>query len=92
MSEAKFTKGEWQIFGDWGIKDSSGRLIAQFEPLNDEISIGNTAESFANANLMKTSPKMYKMLENLARMLTDTGIHPIANDIEKLLSEARGDL
>uniref|UniRef100_UPI003563C9F6 hypothetical protein n=1 Tax=Shewanella sp. TaxID=50422 RepID=UPI003563C9F6 len=48
---------------DWGIKDCNGRLIAQFEPLSDDISNCNTDESFANAHLIAAAPEMYKMLE-----------------------------
>lgn len=69
MSEAKFTKGPWKVNGDWMIIDSTGRLIAQFEPLNDELSNGNTKESFANAALIAAAPEMYDMLQKAANEL-----------------------
>jgi hypothetical protein len=65
MKESKFTEGPWRVEGDWMIVDSTGRLIAQFEPLNDELSNGNTIESFANAQLIKSAPLLYKALSNM---------------------------
>lgn len=91
MKETKFTKGPWLIFGDWGIKDKNDRLIAQFEPLNDDISPGNTDESFANAYLIAAAPDMYELLDKLSPMLTDINANSMASEIEQLLAKARGE-
>lgn len=82
---AKFTKGPWGVHGDWMIVDSSGRLIAQFEPLNDDLSNANTPESFANAHLIAAAPEMYKALDDLANG------RGLDFPIEQLLKKARGE-
>lgn len=90
MSQTKFTKGPWKVYGDWMIIDSNGRLIAQFEPLNDELSNGNTAESFANAYLIAAAPEMYEMLERVAQTaLPETGA--LFDEVQRLLAKARGE-
>lgn len=91
MKETKFTKGEWLIFGDWGIKDKNDRLIAQFEPLNDDISPGNTDESFANAHLIAAAPEMYDLLSTIE---SDSNQVPtwLWDRIQQVLAKARGEL
>lgn len=89
MSEAKFTKGPWRVNGDWMIVDSTDRLIAQFEPLNDELSNGNTKESFGNAALIAAAPEMYEMLSAL--MKKEDSLTPTAAAIGWLLKKARGE-
>lgn len=61
----KHTKGPWVVFGDWGIKDIDGRIIATFEALNDDLSNANSDESFANAELIAAAPDLLEALENL---------------------------
>lgn len=57
MSETKFTKGEWQVWGDWAIKDctSAENLIATFEDGN-----------FDDAHLIAAAPDMYGVLNELS--------------------------
>jgi hypothetical protein len=86
----KFTKGPWEIFGDWAINDSNGRLIAQFEPLCDDISLANTDESFANAHLIAAAPEMYALLKNI--QLEHCNTAKLYNEIDDLLAKARGEL
>ena len=86
---AKFTKGPWSVKGDWMIVDSTERLIAQFEPLNDEISNGNTPESFANAALIACAPEMYGLLSKLQ---IEGGLGTARHrEIDRLLAKARGE-
>lgn len=88
MSEAKFTKAPWKVSGDWMIVDSTERLIAQFEQLNDELSNGNTKESFANAALIAAAPEMYEMLSALLPQIAGS---PAALRVNRILSKARGE-
>lgn len=64
---SKHTPGPWIVFGDWAIQDKNNRLIAQFEPLNDDGN-GNSEESFANADLIAAAPELLEALQNLTRM------------------------
>lgn len=90
---AKFTKGPWSVKGDWMIVDSNERLIAQFEPLNDELSNGNTPESFANASIIACAPEMCEMLEQFKDFAVRQGWqHVLINEAEKLLAKARGEV
>lgn len=92
MKNKCFTEGKWSIFGDWGIVDEKGRLIASFEPLNEELSSGNSEESFANARLIKASPKMYNLLEDIFEYLKTTkGHEPFYGEINDLLEDIRGE-
>ena len=84
----KFTKSPWQVKGDWMIVDSNDRLIAQFEPLNDELSNSNTPESFANAALIAAAPEMYEMLKVLLPQIAGS---PAALKVNRLLAKARGE-
>lgn len=53
--------------------------------------IWNCKNKESNAHLIKTSPKMYKMLEMLSGQLTDINAHHAAKEIDELLAEARGE-
>lgn len=44
-----------------------------------------------DAKLMEKSPDMYEMLSKLSSMMTDINAHTVANEIESLLAEARGE-
>lgn len=94
MSE--FTKGPWAVFGDWGITDIGGRFIAQFEPLSDDISSGNSSESFANANLIAAAPDMYETLQSIINTwdgpLYRHEMAPNIDKARKALAKARGEL
>lgn len=99
MSETRFTKAPWRVNGDWMIVDSTDRLIAQFEPLNDELSNGSTKESFANAALIAAAPEMYEMLDSIRQCLEWGYSHDeiagqlldYTNGLKVLLSKARGE-
>ena len=79
--EAKFTKGDWVVWGDWAIKSSiNGELIASFECYG-----GRSQESFANANLIASAPDMYSKLKEIA----DNNFFTV--EIEEILSKARGE-
>ena len=56
MSDTKFTKGEWSTDG-MGIVESGTRIVCD--------TYVTCKEDLANANLIKASPKMYKMLESV---------------------------
>ncbi len=97
----KFTPAPWKVRGDWQILDSNERLIAQFEPLNDELSNGNTPESFANADLIAAAPEMYEMLSSIPDAQRKhygdgMGLHiamiVLAEQVEQLLAKARGEV
>lgn len=101
MSEAKFTKGPWEIDKSYQtmllITDSLGSAVAEVDSAGfysgeyDEWTVSPTETQKANASLMKTSPKMYEMLSKLSSMMTDINAHTVANEIESLLAEARGE-
>ena len=107
MSEAKFTKGEWQVVNGIfvGSRPHDSNIL-------DACCI-NLDEARANALLISKAPKMYEMLESVAcelRMLIDevnkqrashinsqTETEPdyhdmeTLHDIQVLLKEARGE-
>mgnify|MGYP000093891811 CR=1 FL=1 len=100
MSEAKFTNGEWCANSElnytidhvdslecgWREIGSKGVTIAVVTTTNS-----NDDEMDANFYLMKSAPKMYKMLEMLSGQLTVINAHHAAKEIDDLLSEARGE-
>lgn len=79
MSEAKFTKGPWKVWGDWAIKDCTPdeNLIATYEH-----------GEFANANLIAAAPEMYEMLEAIATLR----IVPTERKLSELLAKVRGEI
>ena len=83
--EAKFTKGKWSIFGDWGIcKDGcEADLIGTFEPRGF-----GQKEGFANAHLIAAAPEMYEMLSDIRDAIAEDHW---AKDIDNLLAKARGE-
>ena len=99
--EAKFTKGEWELvkFGDgygvWSVHEHT--CVAEVK--TDFSSEAYQEEMTANVHLMKTSPKMYKMLESLSELMPflDEQTHPqiecdaLKYGIDSLLAEARGE-
>ena len=93
MDKTKFTSAPWIVKGDWMITDSNDRLIAQFEPLNNELSNSNTPESFANAHLISAAPDMYEMLSDLYKSLfvdLTTDNLPSCSELSAVLLKARG--
>lgn len=87
----EFTKGEWEIFGDWGIraKKSDRQLSENNCHATFEYDRGASGEGFANAHLITAAPDMYTMLKNvLDNYETDTHLD---NQIEVILKKARGE-
>ena len=83
MSEAKFTKGEWIVYGDWAIKrKGTTEILASFEERGF-----NNQEGFANAHLIAVAPEMYAMLENIHKNCR----LPLERDLVNLLEKARGE-
>ena len=62
----KFTKGPWQVWGDWAIKDCTPaeNLIGTFEPIGHSVNV-----AFDNAHLIAAAPDMYAMIDSLAKEL-----------------------
>lgn len=91
--ETNFTKGDWELvkFGDgygvWG--DNSGDTCV-LEVKTNFTNENYESEMVANVHLMKTSPKMYKMLEEIA--ISMECFHGVDTEsIFELLAEARGE-
>ncbi len=97
MSEAKFTKGPWRLnkqFDTFLCVDSQCHsMVCDIDCDTDHNTglIFPNKEQLANANLIAAAPEMYEMLECLSSQLTDINAHSAVNDIEKLLSKARGE-
>ena len=83
MSEAKFTKGEWEVKSTSihpariKVKDKKG--------MNGRI-IGDV-RSIEDANLMALAPEMYELLEFISENPSETNVI----EIRKLLAKARGE-
>lgn len=97
MSESKFTKGPWKIYGDWGIQPESAKsdenIFATFESVT--LDNGNN-NGFDNAHLICAAPSMYKFIEIFIVMVehgnTDcvTVNETMADEARLLLAKARG--
>lgn len=106
MNDTKFTRGDWAILPAEEDKEClrirgtllGGRYkIANVIDLKEHHNGMNwcareRAESMANANLIKTSPKMYMALQSIL----DSPYTELQEEdfemIEKVLAEARGEL
>lgn len=83
MSDTKFTKGEWST-DDMGIVESGNRIVCD--------TYMTCKEDLANANLIKASPKMYKILESIYESARYAGTYSSEMDeIKAVLAEARGE-
>ncbi|AUR92548.1 hypothetical protein NVP1173O_72 [Vibrio phage 1.173.O._10N.261.55.A11] len=81
MSEAKFTKGEWEV--EIGCSQAFVATENKFiHESNVDIATGNRNERIANAHLIAAAPEMYEFIE------THMGGHPEA---EEILAKARGE-
>lgn len=99
--KTKFTKGGWEIFGDWGIRaKKSDRQLCENEcHATFEYDRGSEGEGFANAHLIAAAPDMYHKLKEMAELLT--ALNPLTHanieldcqvyEIEQLLTKARGE-
>ena len=96
--EAKFTKGPWRVFGDWGIQaknEVSCLATFEFTRLDD-----GTSNGFDNAHLIAAAPDMYKLLQKFLPMDEDgngwdfqyiEGSEHLGEQVVKLLAKARGE-
>lgn len=100
MSNEKFTKGEWAINNKTGTDSIINISVGDFEIEHgcSSITLYNQ-DSDANAQLVKAAPEMYRLLEDMSKLmvLLDPQTHPqieldaVKYDIDALLSKARGD-
>lgn len=81
MSNTKFTKGEWKVYGDWGVSYGENKFIA--EASGD---VGSE-ERFYNLRLISAAPDLYEALRCFA---TGEGLPP-GQTIEGILAKARGE-
>ncbi|AKA61250.1 hypothetical protein [Pseudoalteromonas phage H103] len=91
--KAKFTKGPWKLYGDWGIQPESAKgdekIFAQF---SHDAECENTEEGFANANLIVVAPEMLEALQ-LARKCVGNQMINLSGDgndfvsIKKIIDE-----
>ena len=91
----KHTKGPWVVYGDWGIKDADGQLIAQFEDLAGDIDNRVSDEAWAKDNLISAAPDMLEALTNIIECWDGPLYrHKMLPNIEiarKALAKARGE-
>lgn len=92
----KHTPGPWEVFGDWGIKDQKGRIIASFEPLKSDDQNGNSNESFANASLIASAPNLLEALEKMIdwydkHQLRNEPAFPFYSISRTAIAKARGE-
>jgi hypothetical protein len=81
MSEAKFTKGEWNVqFGDM--------IFASDEINNEQVAVVCNEEN-KDKHLIAAAPEMYEMLVQL-HIVGGLGIER-HRKIDRLLSKARGE-
>ena len=104
MSEAKFTKGEWIVYteSDGFGRQRRDEIVIGMDSYNENphrhycmhkvvIEDQETSEeAMANAHLIKTAPKMYKILQAIVNSgeIDNLATH---NTVFDLLSEARGE-
>lgn len=91
MRDIKFTKREWEIVTEADSEhycltvDCGGVMRVNVITSARDITFSESLERIANAHLIKSAPKMYKFLDDLA---SGRGVdYPI----EQLLREARGE-
>ena len=89
MSEAKFTKGPWDI----EIGCSQAFVTTENKFIHEsivDIATGNRDERVANAHLIAAAPEMYEMLEHINLTLGDEYSDEL-DKIEVILAKARGE-
>lgn len=88
MNNEKFTQGDWSIFYHPNSSSIISVAIGENETNYSSASVTlYNQEHNANANLIAAAPKMYRMLDYLAK---GEGLQP-GDTIERLLAEARGE-
>lgn len=90
MSEAKFTKGEWEIVIGDEVSDSTLRVFSGAVCVSYH---GHYCqEAIANAHLIAAAPEMYEMLEEFRDFAVRQGWqHVLIDGANKLLAKARGE-
>jgi len=87
---SNFTKGEWSVYGDWGICFSGDRdCHVTVEARGEQPK--HTKELFANLNLIAAAPEMYDLLESLDVYDGSTSSVKLQDKIDALLAKARGE-
>ena len=88
MSEAKFTKGQWEA----KVHDDGESLCTALVYLSNKggFDLSGCPDCAANAHLIAAAPEMYEMLEAIVRTF---GGNPVMNKkgILDLLAKARGE-
>lgn len=99
MNEPKFTQGEWlKVEGESFVYALNDYDVNHFSlSLQGNSKVGALSEELeANAHLIKTSPKLYNMLDRVLKETPDSWLndkdYKLRQDITTLLSEARGGL
>jgi hypothetical protein len=84
MSKLNITPGQWKFsISDNGRHQISGKDGKQI------CMMWNCKERNSNAHLIAAAPEMYEMLQRMNRYFVEHSV--IHNEIEALLSKARGD-
>ena len=87
MSEAKFTKGEWTAFGNFGY--GWGVEIGNKGGFQFHIDMENQQE---NAHLIAAAPEMYDLLKEFRDFAERQGWkHALIIKADELLAKARGE-
>jgi hypothetical protein len=88
MSEAKFTKGEWQVSASGLSVNCSGWRVARAYSGSN---IPYVQETKANAHLIAVAPEMYNLLQDIVDLRLDDECAININAIKQLLAKARGE-
>lgn len=88
MSEAKFTKGEWDIIGI----DSSYAVLRRDTGYGICSTTMKEEQDLTNAHLIAAAPEMYNLLERLtSRDNCKKDIVHLLGEADNLLAKARGE-
>ena len=88
MSEAKFTKGQWEA----KVHDEGESLCAALVYLSNKggFDLSGCPDCAANAHLIASAPEMYEMLKVITETLGDEYTEEM-DKIDSLLAKARGE-
>ena len=68
---SKFTEGQWVLDTRTGYIRANGHLVAQIYGATEHNQENNSAECFANAQLIRNAPTLYKILKPLFEPRTE---------------------
>ena len=88
MSEEKFTKGEWVVEDSRAIVCDGFKVAYACSGSN----IPFISKVSANAHLIAAAPEMYELLQSIAVTEMMNGDDAFSEQINELLSKARGEL